>query len=56
MKRPWMNQRDGETVRQFHDRLNRTCYACGHESPTVAACDEHEETCPQARKQGRKHR
>lgn len=50
----WMRRRDGETVQQFHNRLNRTCYACGHESATVDACNAHEENCAQANKQGRK--
>lgn len=52
--RPWQRRRSGESNQAWHERLNRTCYACGHESPTVAKCDAHEKACPQANAPGRK--
>jgi len=39
-----MKRRPGETVQQWNDRTNRTCYSCGHEFATIAQCDRHEDS------------
>lgn len=44
--KPWQRRRDGETIREYHQRLNRTCYACGAYIVDPMALDAHEATHP----------
>jgi hypothetical protein len=53
---PWMTRRRGESVKKWHARLNRTCFACGELCPTTQACDQHEQTCPKATHRPEKRR
>jgi hypothetical protein len=50
--KPWMTRRPEESVAKHNDRLYRTCFACGQECTSRAACDEHEDTCPRVHSQG----
>lgn len=41
--RSWMHFRDNETVREHHERLNRTCFKCGKDDfESRELLDEHE--------------
>lgn len=43
-QRPWLKKKPAETNRQYHQRTNHTCYACGVEMADLSALDAHEAT------------
>lgn len=40
--KPWQRRKPGETTREYHRRLNRSCYACGAYIVDPMALDAHE--------------
>jgi hypothetical protein len=40
--KPWQRRKPGESARDYHARLNRTCYSCGAYIVDPLALDAHE--------------
>lgn len=40
--RPWLALRAGESIREWHERLSRTCWRCGEYILDRKALDRHE--------------
>jgi hypothetical protein len=43
--KPWMTRRQGESLAVWMARLNKTCFRCGKEFPSVKQTNDHEGKC-----------
>lgn len=41
--KPWLALRDGETELQWHIRMSKTCWRCGHFETDSKTLDKHEQ-------------
>ncbi|OLF17946.1 hypothetical protein [Actinophytocola xanthii] len=42
--KPWQQRREGESLREWEQRLHHTCYRCGHVEADATTLDVHENT------------